>query len=45
MDIVTSKVNTLFARKEPWQIVAITTTTTLLVVWIYEFLQKEECSS
>lgn len=42
MDIVTSKVNTLFARKEPWQIVAITTTTTLLVVWFYEFLQKEE---
>lgn len=42
MDIVASNVNTLFAKKEPWQIVAITTTTTLLVVWFYEFLHKEE---
>lgn len=30
--------NSAFQGKEPWQIVAITTTSVLSTVWLYEFL-------
>lgn len=42
MDVAKSHVNALFAKKEPWQIAAISTMSTLLAVWLYQFLAKEE---
>lgn len=42
MDVAKAQINQLFAKKEPWQIVAITSTSTLFVVWLYHFLTKEE---
>lgn len=45
MDVVKSNINALFVKKEPWQIVGITTTSTLFVVWLYQFVTKEESKS
>jgi hypothetical protein len=42
MDVVKAQINALFAKKEPWQIAAITTSSTLFVVWLYQFVTKEE---
>jgi hypothetical protein len=42
MEVAKNQVNQLFAKKEPWQIVAITTSSTLFVVWLFQFLTKEE---
>lgn len=42
MDVVKNHVNQVFAKKEPWQIAAISTSATLLAVWLYQFLTKEE---
>lgn len=41
--LVQSSINKLFVNKEPWQIVVITTTSVLSAVWLYEFLNKDEC--
>lgn len=38
---VKTYVNELFRNKEPWQIVAITTSTVLATVWLYEYLAQE----
>uniref|UniRef100_A0AAR5PMB4 sphinganine-1-phosphate aldolase n=2 Tax=Dendroctonus ponderosae TaxID=77166 RepID=A0AAR5PMB4_DENPD len=35
-------VNAAFQGKEPWQIVSITTSSVLLMVWIYDFLDGDE---
>lgn len=35
-------VNAVFQGKEPWQIVSITTSSVLLMVWIYDFLDRDE---
>lgn len=37
-----SVINNGFAGKEPWQIVTVTTSTVLLTVWLWEFLQHNE---
>lgn len=42
MDAAKAHINALFVKKEPWQIVTITTSSTLLIVWLYQFLTKEE---
>ena len=42
MDVVKTNINTFFAKKEPWQIASITASTTLLAVWLYQFITKEE---
>jgi hypothetical protein len=42
MDVVKTNVNAFFAKKEPWQIASITASTTLLAVWLYQFITKEE---
>lgn len=42
MDVAKNQVNLLFVKKEPWQIAAISTMSTLFVVWLYQFLTKEE---
>lgn len=41
MDIVKTNINTFFGKKEPWQIATITATSTLLAVWIYQYLMDE----
>lgn len=42
MDVAKNHINLLFANKEPWQIAAITTSSTLFAVWLYQFVTKEE---
>lgn len=42
MDLAKNHVNLLFAKKEPWQIAAISTMSTLFAVWLYQFVTKEE---
>jgi hypothetical protein len=42
MDVIKAHINALFVKKEPWQIVSITASSTLMLVWIYQFLTKEE---
>lgn len=42
MDVAKSLVNALFAKKEPWQIAAISTMSTLFAVWLFQFITKEE---
>ncbi|CRK88647.1 CLUMA_CG002394, isoform A [Clunio marinus] len=42
MDTARNQVNSLFAKKEPWQIAAISTASTLFAVWFFQFLIKEE---
>ncbi|CAG9809755.1 unnamed protein product [Chironomus riparius] len=42
MDVVKTNINAFFAKKEPWQIASITASTTLLAVWLYQFITKEE---
>ncbi|KAF2904404.1 hypothetical protein ILUMI_01769 [Ignelater luminosus] len=49
MDLIKTPVNNIriginarFASKEPWQIIAITTSTVLFSVWLYEFIFDDE---
>jgi sphinganine-1-phosphate aldolase len=35
-------VNGLFVNREPWQIVAITATTVLSTVWLWEIVNQDE---
>lgn len=42
MDVVKTNINAFFAKKEPWQVASITASTTLLAVWLYQFITKEE---
>lgn len=51
MDIVTFPARTLkifinsyFAEKEPWQIVTFTTSSVLLTIWLWDFLNQDECN-
>lgn len=40
--IATENINQLFKNKEPWQIVAITTTTVLSLMWTWNVLSEDE---
>ncbi|GAB0097795.1 Sphingosine-1-phosphate lyase [Sergentomyia squamirostris] len=40
--LVASRVDGVFQNKEPWKIVAITTTAVLGTVWMWDFLRQEE---
>jgi hypothetical protein len=42
MEVAKAQVNLLFAKKEPWQVAAISTMSTLFVVWLFQFMTKEE---
>ncbi|XP_058453718.1 sphingosine-1-phosphate lyase-like [Malaya genurostris] len=42
LQLVTGPVDRVFAGKAPWQIVAITTTTVLGAVWLWELLNEDE---
>ncbi|CAH1132993.1 unnamed protein product [Ceutorhynchus assimilis] len=42
LDILKNSVNVVFTGKEPWQIVSITTSSVLLIVWLYDFLDRDE---
>lgn len=42
LDIVKNHVNIAFNGKEPWQIVSITTSSVLFLVWLYDFLDRDE---
>lgn len=35
-------VNGAFANREPWQIVAVTTTTVLSIVWLWNVINQDE---
>lgn len=35
-------INDIFQNKEPWQIVTITTTSTLAMVWLWNFVHQDE---
>ncbi|KAG7190951.1 hypothetical protein KM043_007002 [Ampulex compressa] len=41
-DVVRESINSSFRNKEPWEIVTITTTTVLTVVWMWNFVNEEE---
>jgi len=40
--VVTESINRVFANREPWQIVTITTTTVLSGLWFWTFLNQDE---
>lgn len=42
LNFVKSAINARFVGKEPWQIIACTTSTVLLTVWIYNFVFDDE---
>ncbi|XP_053692149.1 sphingosine-1-phosphate lyase [Sabethes cyaneus] len=42
LDLITGPVDRALAGKAPWQIVAITTTTVLSAVWLWELLSEDE---
>ncbi|KRT83850.1 hypothetical protein AMK59_4551, partial [Oryctes borbonicus] len=42
LDLLKNSVNARFVGKEPWQIVACTTSTVLLTIWLYNFLFDDE---
>ncbi|KAI4457739.1 sphingosine-1-phosphate lyase 1 [Holotrichia oblita] len=42
LNLVKSAINARFVGKEPWQIVACTTSTVLLTVWMYNFIFDDE---
>lgn len=39
---ITSPINNVFKNKEPFQIVAITTTTVLTTIWLWNFINQDE---
>lgn len=43
LNIATRNINSLFGNKEPWQIAAITASTVLTSVWIWDVLNQDEC--
>ncbi|XP_050295016.1 sphingosine-1-phosphate lyase [Anthonomus grandis grandis] len=45
LDLLKSGINITFSGKEPWQIVSITTSSVLFIVWLYDFLDRDESLS
>lgn len=43
--MVTRQINSLFVNKEPWQVAAMTATTVLTAVWMWEFVNQDESVS
>ncbi|XP_032670951.1 sphingosine-1-phosphate lyase isoform X2 [Odontomachus brunneus] len=41
-DVPAKFINNLFQNKEPWQIVTMTTTTTLATIWLWNFIFQDE---
>lgn len=44
-DSISGAVNNVFQGKEPWQIVAMTSTATLAAVWLWNFVFQDESES
>lgn len=42
LDILKNAVNNVFQGKEPWQVASITTSTVLFLVWLHDFVNREE---
>lgn len=42
LSVVTRQINSLFVNKEPWQVAAMTATTVLTAVWMWEFVNQDE---
>lgn len=42
MDSIPRFINSTFKNNEPWQIVTMTTTATLAVVWLWNFIYQDE---
>lgn len=42
ISLLTRQTNSLFKNREPWQIVAITATSVLSTVWLWNFLNQDE---
>ncbi|KAG5672948.1 hypothetical protein PVAND_003035 [Polypedilum vanderplanki] len=42
MDLFKTHVNAFFGKKEPWQVATITASSTLLLVWLYQFVSQEQ---
>jgi hypothetical protein len=42
MDLVKSQLKLFLDKKEPWQIAAVSSMSTLLLVWMYQFMTKDE---
>lgn len=42
LSLLTRQTNLIFKNREPWQIVAITATSVLSTVWLWNFLNQDE---
>lgn len=42
LTVLTRHTNLIFKNREPWQIVAITATSVLSTVWLWNFLNQDE---
>lgn len=42
VDAIPRLVNNAFPNKEPWQIVAVSSSTTLAMIWLWNFIHQDE---
>lgn len=45
IQVLTKYVNNVFAKKEPWQIAAISASTAFTLVWLWNFVSEDESKS